>query len=116
MLSIQTLTRLILLYFLLTTGLVFANHPESQQTSVGEQLIRSFADFWSSKDIDQLDLIFSKDAIFEDVAEGASYNGLAEIKKSLHDDVTYAPDVTVKIISILVVGNRGVLEWLWSGT
>jgi steroid delta-isomerase-like uncharacterized protein len=116
MLSIQILTRLILLYFLLTIGLVFANHPESRETSVGEHLIRSFADFWSSKDIDQLDLIYAEDAIFEDVAEGASYKGLAEIKQSLHDDITYAPDVQVKIISILVVGNRGVLEWFWSGT
>jgi steroid delta-isomerase-like uncharacterized protein len=116
MLSIQTLTKFILLILLLNTGLVFANHPESQETSVGEQLIRSFADFWSSKDIDQLDLIYSKDAIFEDVADGATYDGLAEIKKSLHDDITFAPDVKVKIISILVVGNRGVLEWFWSGT
>ena len=116
MVSRQVLRTFILLFILIYTFLVYANHPENYDTSVGENLIRAFADFWSSKDIDQLDLIYAEDAILEDVAEGASYKGLAEIKQSLHDDITYAPDVTVKIVSILVVGNRGVLEWVWSGT
>jgi steroid delta-isomerase-like uncharacterized protein len=94
----------------------FAGPPEGDSPSVEERLMLGWVDFWNSKDITQLDRLYLKDAVCEDVAEGAAYKGLAAIKQSVSEDFTWAPDVSVEAISILVTKNRGVLEWVWSGT
>jgi steroid delta-isomerase-like uncharacterized protein len=104
------------LFILYTLAIAAANPLQDQEISNGEKLIRGFADFWSSKDLSQLDVIYSVDAVYEDVPEGTAYEGIAAIKKSLSEDITYAPDVKVEIVLIMVSGERGVLEWIWSGT
>jgi steroid delta-isomerase-like uncharacterized protein len=89
---------------------------QSFDSSVGEDLMRRAFDVWISKDLSQLDLIFAEDAVFVDVAEGASYEGLAAIKAGLTDDFSAVPDVTVEIHSTFATEDRGALEWTWSGT
>jgi steroid delta-isomerase-like uncharacterized protein len=89
---------------------------EDQDRVANEQLIRGAVEFWASKDTGQLGAVYAEDAVLEDVTEGASYEGLDAIKGSLGDDVTYAPDVKVEIVSLFVSAERGALEWLWSGT
>lgn len=82
----------------------------------GDQLINSWVNFWNEKDTDQINHLYADNAVFEDVAEGATYEGLSAIKQCLIDDISFAPDIKVEIISILVSENQGVLEWRWSGT
>jgi steroid delta-isomerase-like uncharacterized protein len=97
-------------------SLTFTCLPEGQSHSTEEQLILDFVDFWQLKDVDQLDHLYTKDAIYEDVPDDTAYKGIAAIKQSLSEDITYSPDVKVEVVSILVSENRGVLEWVWSGT
>lgn len=96
--------------------LVCTNSQDNPKALNGEQLMLGWANFWKTKDIDQLDIIYNNSAVYEDVPDGTAYEGLAAIKRSLLEDITYAPDVIVEIISVLVSENRGILEWNWSGT
>jgi hypothetical protein len=98
------------------SSLVFTSPPKGKSSSIEEQLMLGWVDFWQSKDIGQLDHLYMKEAIYEDVPDDTAYKGLAAIKQSLSEDITYAPDVRVEMTSILVSENRGVLEWVWSGT
>lgn len=105
---------LLLCYFSLP--LVVANSQYTKLAQTGDELIHSWVNFWNEKSIDQIDQLYADNAVFEDVAEGATYEGLTAIKQCLIDDITFAPDIKVEIISILVSENHGVLEWRWSGT
>ncbi len=89
---------------------------EESDPAVGEQLMRGFADVWTSKDLAQIEVLYAEDAVFEDVPDGVEYRGHEEIKASLADDFSAVPDVKVEVVSMFVAGNRGALEWIWSGT
>lgn len=78
--------------------------------------MQGFADVWSTKDLTQIDVLYAEDAVYEDVPDGTEYRGHDEIKASLADDFSAVPDVKVETVSMFVSGNRGVLEWIWSGT
>jgi steroid delta-isomerase-like uncharacterized protein len=112
----RIIARGIILFALYSAFSCSANTPGENQVAVGEKLIRGFADFWTSKDLNQLDALYTHDAVYEDVPDGTAYEGLEAIKKSLSEDITYAPDVRVEVVSILVSEDRGALEWVWSGT
>jgi hypothetical protein len=73
----------LLLFLLFTYSFAIDNSLQDKNTSVGEKLIRSFTEFWSSKDLSQLDRIYTSDVIYEDVPDGTAYEGIAAIKKSL---------------------------------
>jgi steroid delta-isomerase-like uncharacterized protein len=107
------------LYLILLVLIPIGCASPSRQTEervVNEQLMLGFAEFWNSHDVDQLDAIYAKDAVFEDVPDGTTYRGLEEIKTSLGEDVTYAPDVKIEVVSLFASESRGALEWVWSGT
>jgi steroid delta-isomerase-like uncharacterized protein len=89
---------------------------QADERAVGEQLMLGFAEFWNSHDLSQLDAIYADDAVFEDVPDGTTYRGLEEIKASLGEDIKYAPDVQIEVVSLFVSEDRGALEWVWSGT
>jgi steroid delta-isomerase-like uncharacterized protein len=115
MMNIKTRIIALLLCYI-TLPFDVANSQDTQLALKGDQLIRSWVKFWNEKDIDQIDQLYADNAVFEDVAEGAAYEGLSAIKQCLIDDITFVPDIKVEIISILVAENQGVLEWRWFGT
>jgi steroid delta-isomerase-like uncharacterized protein len=75
-----------------------------------------FAEFWNTHDLSLLDAVYAEDAVFEDVTEGATYGGLEKIRVSFGEDITYAPDISIDVVSLFASANRGALEWVWSGT
>lgn len=105
-----------ILLCVIASAQVSSNPCDHKEAQTGEQLMRSWVEFWNTKDPDRLDVLYADDAVFEDVAEGATYRGLAAIKQCLSEDIAYAPDVIVEIVSVYSSENRGVLEWTWSGT
>lgn len=106
----------LLAFSLLALSVSGAGPPEPEGGPTGERLMMGWADFWAQKDLDQLEVFYAADAIYEDVPAGTSYVGIDNIKQSLGEDIAYAPDVMVEVVSSFVSGDRGVMEWVWSGT
>jgi steroid delta-isomerase-like uncharacterized protein len=73
-------------------------------------------DVWASRDFEMIDNIFTADGVYEDAADQSKYEGIQEIKDFMRECVTWAPDTKVEPLSVFVSGNKGAVEWIWSGT
>jgi steroid delta-isomerase-like uncharacterized protein len=114
--SYYPISTCLLLVNLLIAQSVFAGPPVEHEEQTGEQLMRSFAAIWSSRNLEAVDLLYANDAVYEDVPDGISFEGIDEIRASFEEDLSWASDFNCEIVSLFVSGNRGVLEWVWSGT
>lgn len=106
---------LLLVAFLGSPSLAAAP-PADPEQGTEEQLMRGFAAIWASRDLETLNLLYADDAVYEDVPDGVSFRGRAEIKASFEEDLSWASDFRCEIVSLFVSGDRGVMEWVWSGT
>ncbi len=107
------------LFLILLFGIAVHCSAPPRQTDYsadGEHLMQQFAEFWNSHDLSLLDAIYAPDAVFEDVPDETTYHGLDEIKTSFREDITYAPDVRIEVVSSFASADRGIVEWVWSGT
>jgi steroid delta-isomerase-like uncharacterized protein len=82
----------------------------------GEQLMRDFAAIWASRDLAAVDVLYADDAVYEDVPDGTAFHGREAIRKSYAEDLSWATDFRCEVVSVMVLGPRGTLEWVWSGT
>jgi steroid delta-isomerase-like uncharacterized protein len=82
---------------------------------IGEQLVLDFVKMWNTKDLDQIDLIFTNDCVYEDVPAQEKYTGKDAVKASLSKDFTWCADLKMKLVSSLVTDDRAYVEWIWSG-
>jgi steroid delta-isomerase-like uncharacterized protein len=112
----SSIFRYVVLVALLISPSVIAFPPVEDEEETGELLMHGFAAIWSSRDLEAIDLLYTNDAVYEDVPDGISFQGRDEIKASYEEDLSWASDFNCEIISLFVSGDRGVLEWVWSGT
>ncbi|MFC2174155.1 ester cyclase, partial [Acidobacteriota bacterium] len=111
----QILTAIALLIF----GLLACNgetNRENGQKAELEKQIWALMDVWASRDFDQIDNIFAAEGVYEDAADQSIYRGRQEIKDFMRECVTWAPDTKIEPLTVFVSGNKGAVEWVWSGT
>jgi steroid delta-isomerase-like uncharacterized protein len=76
---------------------------------------RNFA-AWNAHDADKVASLYTDDVVYEDVAFGMVAHGHAEMRKMAAGFFTSVPDFKLEIVSKTSTGNRGSVEWVFSGT
>ena len=79
-------------------------------------LIKNNFAAWNAHDPDKVAAIYTDDVVYEDVPFGLVARGHAEMRKLAADFFTGVPDLKLEIVSQTSAGNRGSVEWIFSGT
>ena len=84
------------------------------------EFLEAFADAWNRHDADALMSFMTEDCVFEssggDDARGARYQGAEAVRKGFAKAWADFPDARWNDARHFVQGNRGVSEWIFSGT
>jgi len=79
------------------------------------RLVHELYTAWSLHQPDRIDLIFTDDAVYEDVAGGQIVCGKEAIKQLLRAGVAWAPDFRVAMKSLIVADDIAATEWVSEG-
>jgi steroid delta-isomerase-like uncharacterized protein len=71
---------------------------------------------WNAHDADKVASLYTEDVVYEDVAFGMVAHGRAEMRKMAADFFASVPDFKLEVVSNTSAGNRGSVEWVFSGT
>ena len=71
---------------------------------------------WNAHDADKVASLYTDDVIYEDVPFGLIAHGHADMWKLAADFFAGVPDLKLEVISNTSMGNRGSVEWVFSGT
>jgi steroid delta-isomerase-like uncharacterized protein len=71
---------------------------------------------WNAHDADRVASLYTDDVVYEDVPFGVIAHGHAAMRKMAADFFTSVPDLKLEVISTTSAGNRGSVEWIFSGT
>lgn len=77
--------------------------------------IRAWAACWSAHDLESLLLLFTADAIYEDVPMGVVTRGSAELRTFAADVLSRFPDISFELRSSVSNGAAGGAEWVMRG-
>ena len=84
------------------------------------EFLEAFADAWNRHDADALMSFMTEDCVFEssggDDARGTRYQGAEAVRKGFAKAWADFPDARWNDARHFVQGNRGVSEWIFSGT
>ena len=87
----------------------------SNKNKSSDLVQRNFA-AWNAHDADRVISLYSDDVVYEDVAFGLIARGHTEMRKMVADFFANVPDLKLEVVSDTVAGNRGSVEWVFSGT
>ena len=76
---------------------------------------RNFA-AWNAHDADKVASLYADDVIYEDVAFGLTARGHAEMQKMAAGFFASVPDLKLEVVRHTSMGDRGSVEWVFSGT
>ena len=79
-------------------------------------LVQSNFAAWNAHDADKVASLYTEDVIYEDVPFGLIAHGHAEMRKMAADFFASVPDLKLEVVSNTSMGNRGSVEWAFSGT
>jgi steroid delta-isomerase-like uncharacterized protein len=79
-------------------------------------LLQAAQDAWNAHDPDALVALFTEDCVYEDVTLGVVNHGTAELRAFAEGVFTAIPDVNFPVLSIVLKGSHGSLEWGFNGT
>jgi steroid delta-isomerase-like uncharacterized protein len=71
---------------------------------------------WNAHDGSKVASYYTDDVVYEDVAFGLKAQGHAELQKMAADFFVAVPDFKLEVVSNTSMGNRGSVEWVFSGT
>ena len=84
------------------------------------EFLEAFADAWNRHDVDDLMSFMTDDCVFEssggDDAEGTRYEGADAVRKGYAKAWADYPDARWNKARHFVHGDRGVSEWIFTGT
>jgi steroid delta-isomerase-like uncharacterized protein len=87
---------------------------------VTEESLQAFADAWNRHDVDALMSLMSDDCVFEASAGpetcGTRYTGREAVRAGYREVWTTFPDAHWGNARHFVCGDRGVSEWIFTGT
>lgn len=81
-----------------------------------EKTVRQFHESWDMRDPERGAAVISKDCLFEDVARGERQIGPEGYKMDYERWRTAFPDGEVKVVNVIVDGDRAVVEFVNRGT
>lgn len=88
--------------------------------TVTVEMLQAFSDAWNRHDIDALMSFMTEDCVFETAAGpdacGARHVGQAAVREAFAAAWKNFPDAQWRNGRHFVVGDRGVSEWLFTGT
>jgi steroid delta-isomerase-like uncharacterized protein len=79
------------------------------------RLVHELYTAWSLHQPERIDLIFTDDAVYEDVAGGQIVRGKEAIKQLLRAAYAWAPDFRVAMKSLIVADDIAATEWVSEG-
>jgi len=79
-------------------------------------LVQSNFAAWNTHDADKVASLYTDDVVYEDVPFGLIAHGHSEMRKLAADFFAGVPDLKLEVISNTSMGNRGSVEWVFSGT
>jgi len=79
------------------------------------RLVHELYTAWSLHQPERIDLIFTDDAVYEDVAGGQIVRGKEAIKQLLRAAYAWAPDFRVAMKSLIVTDDTAATEWVSEG-
>ena len=91
-----------------------------QLNEVTVEFLQAFADAWNRHDVDDLMSFMTDDCVFDTSAGedscGTRYQGADEVRKGYSKSWEVFPDAQWNDASHFVIGDRGVSEWVFTGT
>lgn len=88
-------------------------HSSPKRTApVGEAWVAG----WNSHDVEKVIPVFTDDVFYEDVTFGAANHGSAELRKFAGSFFDAVPDLKLELVSSVVAGGHGTIEWVLTGT
>lgn len=92
----------------------------AQSTVVNEAFLQSFADAFNAHDLNAIMKAMTDDCVFQASAgpdvEGETFRGQAEVRKAFENVFKTFPDAQWSNPRHLIIGERGISEWTFSGT
>ncbi len=92
----------------------------NQSTKITIEFLQAFADAWNRHDVDDLMSFMTDDCIFEssagDESCGTRYEGREAVRMGYAKALKDFPDARWSDARHFLSGNRGVSEWVFSGT
>jgi steroid delta-isomerase-like uncharacterized protein len=79
-------------------------------------LVQSNFVAWNAHNADKVASLYTDDVVYEDVPFGLIARGHADLRKMAADFFTSVPDLKLEVVSNKSVGDRGSVEWIFSGT
>jgi steroid delta-isomerase-like uncharacterized protein len=79
-------------------------------------LVQSNFAAWNAHDADRVASLYTDDVIYEDVTFGLIAHGHTELRKMAENFFAGVPDLKLEVVSSTSMGNRGSVEWVFSGT
>jgi steroid delta-isomerase-like uncharacterized protein len=80
------------------------------------ELVQNNFAAWNAHDADKIASLYTDDVIYEDVTFGLVAHGQPELRKMAASFFAAVPDFKLEIVSSTSMGNRGSVEWVFSGT
>ena len=91
-----------------------------QSDEVTVEFLQAFADAWNRHDVEDLMSFMTDDCVFESSAgegvRGPRYEGSDAVRKGYSKSWADFPDAQWGDAQHFVIGNRGVSEWIFTGT
>lgn len=91
-----------------------------QSDEVTVEFLQAFADAWNRHDVEDLMSFMTDDCVFEssagEAACGTRYEGAEAVRKGYSKSWEDFPDAQWNDARHFVSGNRGVSEWVFTGT
>jgi steroid delta-isomerase-like uncharacterized protein len=100
-----------------SAGLAHADDPQDQdRVGAHNNLAQRWVDAWNSHDANAVAVLFTRDAVYEDVPFGVVNHGPEQIQAFAQFFFTAVPDLHVSLVNSALRGDRGTIEWVFSGT
>src|SRR5581483_4985336 len=80
------------------------------------ELVQNNFAAWNAHDADKVASLYTDDVIYEDVTFGLVAHSQTELRKMAANFFAAVPDFKLEIVSSTSMGNRGSVEWVFSGT
>lgn len=82
----------------------------------GADLVQKSFAAWNAHDAEKVASLYADDVIYEDVAFGLTARGHAEMRKMAAGFFASVPDLKLEVVRHTSMGDRGSVEWVFSGT
>ena len=88
----------------------------SRSTRSERQVLEAYVRAWNQHDSTAFDSLMAPDGIHEDLAQGFTGRGSAEIKAFLAELLKVEPDFRWELTSVIVAAPTVAAEWKWTAT